>query len=62
MDEVFGKEIKDLIQLGLLEKKNTHLPEGEGPQGGEVPRSGLRVRLTRRGRLLGNQAFLRFVT
>ena len=41
--DVFGKEIEDLIRLGLLEK-----------QAG-------RVVLTRRGRLLGNQVFMRFV-
>lgn len=53
MNDVFGKEIRDLLQLGLLEAESP-LPEGEGV--------GMRVRLTPRGRLLGNQAFLRFVT
>ncbi|MGB7874674.1 MAG: radical SAM family heme chaperone HemW [Anaerolineales bacterium] len=41
---VFGKEIEDLIRLGLLAWQAE------------------RLRLTRRGRLLGNQAFARFVT
>jgi len=41
--DVYGKEIKDLIRLGLLE------------QDGDV------IRLTKRGRLLGNQVFIRFV-
>ena len=45
MGDVFGKEIEDLIRLGLLEWKRVRE----------------RVRLTRRGRLLGNQVFMRFV-
>jgi oxygen-independent coproporphyrinogen III oxidase len=59
LDEVFGKEIDDLVRLGLLELHNSPLPLGEGL--GEVPQGGMRVRLTPRGRLLGNQAFARFV-
>ena len=43
MEEVFGKEIAELIGLGLVEWQ------------------GDRLRLTRRGRPLGNQAFMRFV-
>jgi putative oxygen-independent coproporphyrinogen III oxidase len=43
MQVVFGKEIEDLVRLGLLAWRAEHL------------------RLTRRGRLLGNQAFMRFV-
>jgi oxygen-independent coproporphyrinogen-3 oxidase len=53
MDIVFGKEIEELIRLGLLEWADSPLPMGEG--------AGVGVRLTRRGRLLGNQAFMRFV-
>jgi oxygen-independent coproporphyrinogen III oxidase len=45
--DVFPKEIEELIHLGLLEKKTS--------DGSEV------FRLTKRGRLLGNQVFLRFV-
>ncbi len=45
--DVFPKEIEELIRDGLLEKKTS--------DGSEV------FRLTRRGRLLGNQVFLRFV-
>ena len=41
--QVFGKEIRELIQKGLLEIDTE------------------RVRLTRRGRLLGNQVFMEFV-
>ena len=44
MEAVFGKEIEDLILLGLLAWQAE------------------RLCLTRRGRLLGNQAFVRFVT
>jgi oxygen-independent coproporphyrinogen-3 oxidase len=59
MNDVFGNEIKDLIRLGLLEWVDSPLPPEEGA--GEVPHSGMRARLTRRGRLLGNQVFMRFV-
>ena len=53
--DVFGKEINELIQLGLLEWGYSPLPLGEGPGVRDV------IRLTRRGRLLGNQVFMRFV-
>lgn len=43
MQDVFGKEIHKLLQLGLIEQ------------------SGVRVKLTKHGRLLGNQVFMRFV-
>lgn len=59
IEAVFGREIDDLIRLGLLEWADPPLPSGEGPR--EVPQSGKRLRLTRWGRLLGNQAFVRFV-
>jgi len=45
--EVYPKEINDLVQSGLLEKTT--------PEDLEV------YRLTKRGRLLGNQVFVRFV-
>lgn len=45
--DVFPKEIEELLHAGLIEKKTS--------DGSEV------FRLTRRGRLLGNQVFLRFV-
>jgi oxygen-independent coproporphyrinogen-3 oxidase len=41
--DVYGREVEDLVNLGLLEA----MPD--------------RVRLTRRGRLLGNQVFQRFL-
>ncbi|CAG0956222.1 oxygen-independent coproporphyrinogen III oxidase [Anaerolineales bacterium] len=48
--DVYKKEIEELIRLGLLESKTPEVFETS-----EV------YRLTKRGRLLGNQAFLRFV-
>lgn len=50
--DVFGREIRELVDLGLLE---TVIPSSKGTE------AGVTVRLTRRGRLLGNQVFLRFV-
>ena len=44
MQEVYGKEIEELLKIGLLEIKNSGV-----------------LRLTSRGRLLGNQVFMRFV-
>jgi oxygen-independent coproporphyrinogen III oxidase len=44
MREVYGKEINELLKLGLIENG-----------------SGERIRITKRGRLLGNQVFMRFV-
>ena len=55
--DMFGEEIEDLIRLGLLEWADSPLPPGEGLGVREKER----VRLTRRGRLLGNQVFMRFV-
>jgi len=46
MQNVFGREIAELIGFGLVEWAQ---------DGGE------RLRLTKRGRPLGNQAFMRFV-
>ena len=43
MQDVFGKEIDELLKIGLLEKSDAML------------------RITQRGRLLGNQVFMRFV-
>jgi oxygen-independent coproporphyrinogen-3 oxidase len=53
MQDVFGKEINELLRLGLIESIS---PSGRGVRGeGEV------LRLTQHGRLLGNQVFMRFV-
>ena len=42
--DVYGREVEELLNLGLIENGN------EG-----------RIRITKRGRLLGNQVFVRFV-
>jgi oxygen-independent coproporphyrinogen-3 oxidase len=53
MWDVFGKEIKELLELGLIESPS---PSGRGVRGeGEI------LRLTKHARLLGNQVFMRFV-
>jgi len=44
MREVYGKEIDELLKLGLIENG-----------------TGERIKITKRGRLLGNQVFMRFV-
>jgi len=54
LEDVFGKEIQKLGKLGLLEKKLS-----PGVRGGMDEEETLR--LTRRGRLLGNQVFMQFV-
>ncbi len=50
LDDVFGKEINELLRLGLVESKTSEFSKNS-----EV------LRLTKRGRLLGNQVFMRFV-
>jgi oxygen-independent coproporphyrinogen III oxidase len=59
MKDVFGKEINELIALGLLEwaLDSDTSPHGAGEGGKDV----LRLRLTPRGRLLGTRVFMRFV-
>ena len=44
MQDVFGKEITELVKFGLLERQTPDI-----------------LRLTKHGRLLGNQVFMRFV-
>ncbi len=51
--DVFGREIEDLARLGLLEWADDHQPQLMQPD--------RLIRLSKRGRLLGNQVFLRFV-
>ncbi len=54
--DVFGREIEELLRLGLLEwVEESNLPQAPKPAGGS------RLRLTPRARLLGNQVFMRFV-
>jgi coproporphyrinogen III oxidase-like Fe-S oxidoreductase len=48
--DVFGKEVEDLIHFGLVEKTTS-----------EVSAISEVYRLTKRGRLLGNQVFVKFV-
>ena len=56
MQDVYGKEIEELLKLRLLEQYELPSPNGTGGRGeGEV------LRLTQRGRLLGNQVFMRFI-
>ncbi|MCC6500117.1 MAG: radical SAM family heme chaperone HemW [Anaerolineales bacterium] len=50
LQDVFGKKIDELLKLGLLESKTSEFLKNS-----EV------LRLTPRARLLGNQAFMRFV-
>jgi len=61
MQDVFGKEISELLNLGLVEQTDTPLPMGEGLGAALSVSKRVRVRLTNRGRLLGNQVFMRFV-
>ncbi|MBE0671660.1 MAG: radical SAM family heme chaperone HemW [Anaerolineales bacterium] len=51
--DVYPKEIEELVKNGLLEIKTS-----EAPKNGETSEV---YRLTKRGRLLGNQVFMRFV-
>ena len=48
--DIYPKEIEELVKNGLLEIKTS-----------EVLKTSEVYRLTKRGRLLGNQVFLRFV-
>ena len=52
LTEIYGDEIEELTRLGLLERIN---------KASEVSKNSEALRLTRHGRLLGNQVFLRFV-
>lgn len=56
MRDVFGKEINELLRLGLIESP---FPAKRGISGGQV--EGNILRLTKHGCLLGNQVFMRFV-
>jgi oxygen-independent coproporphyrinogen-3 oxidase len=50
MQDVFGKEIEELLKMGLIENNTPEFLKNSGV-----------LRLTPRGRLLGNQVFMRFV-
>ncbi len=51
LNEVYGKQIDELVELGLLERVDKNASDGEAET----------LRITKRGRLLGNQVFMRFV-
>ena len=51
LQDIYPREIEDLIRFGLLELIKT----SEASETPEV------LRLTKRGRLLGNQVFMRFL-
>jgi oxygen-independent coproporphyrinogen-3 oxidase len=53
MQQVYGKEIEELLKLGLVEVFPSPAGRGAGGEG---------IRITKRGRLLGNQVFMRFVS
>jgi len=60
MHDVYGKEIDGLLKLGLLEcVSDSFLLLGAPIR--DAMGLGMRLRLTQHGRLLGNQAFMRFV-
>ena len=50
LEDVFGNEIQELLKMGLMEI-----------QVSEFFKNSETLRLTKRGRLLGNQVFMRFV-
>ncbi|PWH16894.1 MAG: hypothetical protein DDG60_03315, partial [Anaerolineae bacterium] len=55
LTDIYGEKIESLIRLGLLEwaTESSFLPDPHQNQS--------RLRLTRRGRLLGNQVFMQFI-
>jgi oxygen-independent coproporphyrinogen-3 oxidase len=58
MRDVYGKEIDELLKLGLIEKgSRAERSDSEVEAGGNRQI----LRITKRGRLLGNQVFMRFV-
>jgi oxygen-independent coproporphyrinogen-3 oxidase len=56
VDDLYGKELQRFVSQGLLEWKDVSpMPPTLGRA------TGRSLRLTRRGRLLGNQVFMAFV-
>lgn len=55
--DIFKPQIEKLVHAGLIEWT---LPDS-GMQGGNASQSGQAIRLTRRGRLLGNRVFSEFL-
>ena len=62
LQEIFGKEIERLVNLGLLEwwSADSNAPKEQGQADKRMETDGT-LRLTKRGRLLGNQVFMEFV-
>ena len=54
--DMYGKEIDELLKLGLVEWRESPSPSGRGVRG-----EGETLRITKRARLLANQVFMRFV-
>jgi oxygen-independent coproporphyrinogen-3 oxidase len=67
MHDVYGKEIEELLKLELMERCESLSPNRaersvNGYEAGRgTRREGVILRLTKRGRLLGNQVFMRFI-
>ena len=64
MQDIYGKEIDDLLKLELIESPSPTRAErsdSEDEAGRGVRGEGEVLRLTKRGRLLGNQVFMQFV-
>jgi oxygen-independent coproporphyrinogen III oxidase len=59
MYEVYGKEIDELLKLGLIEYSSFRTEQGGSADEADGEEKFLRI--TKRGRLLGNQVFMRFV-
>jgi oxygen-independent coproporphyrinogen-3 oxidase len=61
MRDVYGKEIDELLKLGLLEFSLAERSRSANAGEVEAWGAGKILRITRHGRLLGNQVFMRFV-
>jgi oxygen-independent coproporphyrinogen-3 oxidase len=64
MRDIYGKEIEELLKFALIESVSPIRAErSQSDRGGEVEARGEGdiLRLTKRGRLLGNQVFMRFI-
>ncbi len=59
--EDYARELSELVGLGLLEWVAPEAVQAEAPDNGNEAVDAGSIRLTRRGRLLGNQVFVRFV-
>jgi len=55
LSQTYGRQLEDLMHLGLLERAESNASEVQG-------RASEAFRLTKRGRLVGNQVFIRFLS